>query len=86
MKRIISLILLLCLLLPCATANAGSYASDISSVMSSFRLNNYSCDSAAQQEVNGSYRMVEMLEIVALEFGAASSDVSSVMSSFRLNN
>ena len=34
-------------------------------MMSSFTLNNYSCNSAPQQEVNGTYRTVEMLEIIA---------------------
>ncbi|MEG2357157.1 MAG: hypothetical protein RSC40_09390, partial [Clostridia bacterium] len=46
---------------------SGSYANEISSVMSSFVTNNYSCDSAPQQAVNGTYRTVEMLEIIAKE-------------------
>lgn len=61
------------------------YSSDISSVSSSFILNNYSCDSAPQQEVNGVYRCVEMLNIIAGALdtrGFYSSSVSSVMSSY----
>ena len=42
----------------------GCSASDVSGVMSSFTLNNYSCESAPQQAVNGTYRTVEMLELI----------------------
>ena len=67
----------------------GKYTSDISSIMSSYRLNNYSCSGAPQQVANGTYRTVELLEIIAKEVdakGKYTSDISSVMSSYRLNN
>lgn len=90
MKKIstvfISCILLLALLTITAFAD---YSSDISSVMSSYRLNNYSCESAPQQKVNGTYRTVEMLEIIAKEVDTGNkytSDISSVMSNYRLSN
>ncbi|MEG0126338.1 MAG: hypothetical protein RR816_09680 [Clostridia bacterium] len=67
-KKIIAfaLSLIMCLTL-CTAASAKDYSSEISSVMSSFVTNNYSCDSAPQQAVNGTYRTVEMLEIIAKE-------------------
>ena len=58
------MIALTLILLPLG-AYAGSYSSEISFVMTSFTLNNYSCKSAPQQEVNGTYRTVKMLEIIA---------------------
>ena len=65
MKRIVSALLLVCLLFSFVPACADSYTSAISEVMSDFVLNNYSCKSAPQQQVNGAYRCVEMLEIIA---------------------
>ena len=48
-----------------ALDSRSKYTSEISGVMTDFVLNNYSCDSAPQQAVNGLYRCVEMLEIIA---------------------
>ena len=68
MKRTLSVIILLVFLVPFSVSYAsGSYSSEISSVMLNFSLNNYSCKSAPQQAVNGNYRTVEMLEIIAKE-------------------
>ena len=52
-------------------------------------INNYSCKSAPQQEVNGVYRSVEMLEIIAGladKTGIYASDIRSTMSSYTINN
>ena len=90
MKRIlVSCISFILVLSMTFSACATDYSSQISSVMSSFALNNYSCKSASQQQVNGTYRTVEMLEIIAKELdsgGRYSSQISSVMSNYALNN
>ena len=86
MKRFCSVLLIVCLLAVCPSAFAARYSSDISGVMSDFVINNYSCDSAPQQQVNGTYRTVELLELIALKLGCSSSSVSSIMSSFSINN
>lgn len=68
---------------------AKDYSSDISSIMSNFVLNNYSCKSAIQQQVNGTYRTVEMLEVIAHELDYSNNydkDISSIMSTFALND
>ena len=84
-KKLTALFLILAMLMPC-TALATDYSSQISSIMSSFSLGNIRADSAYQQQANGAYRMVELLEIIALEKGCSSSSVSSIMSSFSLGN
>ena len=90
MRRVCSLFIAFVLLVVPVHVFAGtSYSSEISSVMTSFTLNNISCKSAVQQAVNGNYRTVEMLEIIAKELdtkGTYSSSISSVMTSFTLNN
>ena len=90
MKRIAILAVMLLLIASIsATGSAKDYSSEISSIMSSYTLNNYSCKSAVQQEVNGVYRSVEMLEIIAKladSTGAHSGEIASVMSSYTLNN
>ena len=86
MKRILSALLILCLVFICVPASAGTYSSDISDVMYDYVMNNYSCKSAPQQQVNGAYRCVEMLEIIAKEVGGSSSDISDVMYDYVMNN
>ena len=66
MKRLFSVFAaLMLMLIPFHAAAGTSYGSEISSVMLDFSLNNYSAKSAPQQEVNGTYRTVEMLAIIA---------------------
>ena len=43
----------------------GCSSSSVSAVMSDFSYNNIFCDSAPQQVVNGTYRTVELLELIA---------------------
>ena len=86
MKRLISLIAaLLCLTLP-FSAFAGSYSSTIQSIHSSFVSGNRSASSAPQQAVNGAYRCVELLEVIAAEYGVSSSSISSIHSTFSSSN
>ena len=90
MKKLISIFTVFAfLLLPLTAYASSSYSNEISSVMTNFTLNNYSCNSAVQQAVNGNYRAVEMLDIIARELdtkGTYSSDISSIMTNFTLNN
>ena len=84
---VVSLILMITMI--AGVAQAGSHSSDISDVMYSFTMNNYSCDSAPQQQVNGSYRTVEMLEVIAKILdtkGKYASEISDVMYSYTMNN
>ncbi|MBE5767801.1 MAG: hypothetical protein E7335_11730 [Clostridiales bacterium] len=86
-KLWIACILLVSLLVCCMpSASALGYSSEISSIMSTFSLQNIYADSAPQQQVNGSYRTVELLEVIAHEKGCSSSSVSSIMSTFSLQN
>ena len=85
-KTMMSLLALaLCLMLPISCL-AGSYSSTISSIHSSFVSSNRSAKSAPQQAVNGAYRCVELLEVIAYEYGVSSSTVSSIHSSFSSSN
>lgn len=68
------------------SASAAGYSSRISSIMLDFSLSNSRADSAPQQQVNGAYRMVELLEIIAQEKGCSSSSVSSIMLDYSLSN
>ena len=47
------------------SASAAGYSSQISSITLDYSLSNSRCDSAAQQSVNGLYRSVELLELIA---------------------
>lgn len=69
-----------------SSAFAENYGSAIDQIMSTFTLQNISASSAPQQQVNGSYRMVELLEVMAKEEDYSSSKISSIMSSFTLQN
>ena len=81
MKKLTSLALVFALLMVIAgTALAGSYASEISSIHSRFSRQDSSASSAPQQLVNGLYRNVELLELIALKMGCDYSDVSSIHS------
>lgn len=86
--RLVSFLLVICLLWGAciSTALAGKYASDISSVMSAYSSGNIRASSAPQQEANGAYRIVELLEILAYEKNCDASSVRSVMSSYRSGN
>ena len=63
---LLTIILTLALLTP-QTALAGSYASTIRDIHSSFVSGNRSAKSAVQQSVNGLYRSVELLELIVLK-------------------
>ena len=65
---------------------SGQYSSEISRVMSNFSHRDTMADNILQQHVNGSYRMVELLSIMAKEKGCSSSDISSIMSNFSHND
>ena len=58
----------------------------MSDIHSSFVSGNRSADSAPQQLVNGNYRTVELLELIALQLGCSYSDVNEVHSSFASGN
>ena len=47
---------------------------------------NNSATSAPQQEANGAYRCVELLELIAMQVGGSSSTVSSIHSSYVRGN
>ena len=65
-KHILALLLVFTLLLGMAfPASAGSYASQIQSVSSSFTRQNISADNIYQQICNGTYRTTEFLNIIA---------------------
>ena len=86
-NKVLACILMLCLIMTTViSANADSYASDISSVMSTFSYQNIMSSSAPQQEVNGAYRMVELLEIMAKEKHCDSSKISDIMSTYSYQN
>ena len=85
-KTMMSLLALaLCLMLPISCL-AGSYSSTISSIHSSFVSGNRSASSAPQQEANGAYRCVELLELIAAKAGVSSLTISSIHSSFVSGN
>ena len=68
MRRIVSAwVAFIVLLIPLCACAGSSFSSEISSVMTNFTLSNYSCNSAVQQAVNGNYRTVDMLDIIAKE-------------------
>lgn len=83
-RRIIACLVIVCLM--ASNALAAGYSSSISSIMSTFSYQNIMASSAPQQQVNGAYRMVELLEVMAKESGCSSSSVSSVMSTFSYQN
>ena len=65
---------------------ATDYSDAISSVMSTFRRQDSSASNINHQILNGRYRTVQMLEIIAYELdskGVYSDAISSVMSTFR---
>ena len=64
-KRIVSAALALILCLSCACASAGTYTEAIRSIHSSFVSGNNRATSAPQQQANGMYRCVELLESIA---------------------
>ena len=75
MKKRLSVLLsviLLAMMVPQA-ALASSYASTIYEIHSSFVSSNRSASGAPQQQVNGAYRSVELLEVWAYEIGVSSS-------------
>ena len=91
MKKIFARILALTLVLVMlggitTTALAGKYSTKVSSIMSTYTLTNSRAKSAPQQQVNGTYRTVELLEQIALKLGCNSSKVSSIMSTYTLTN
>ena len=63
-KAVLFAALLLCLCLP-LNGLAGSHTAAIQSIHSSFVSSNRSASSAPQQQVNGLYRCVELLEVIA---------------------
>ena len=65
-KRILCFVVVI-MLLCISSALASSYASQISSVMSSFSNQNMQADSIYQQICNGTYRTTELAAIVAYE-------------------
>ena len=82
---LLTIILALALLAP-QTELAGSYASTIRDIHSSFVSGNRKADSAPQQQVNGAYRCVELLEVWAYQVGVASGTVSDIHSSYVSGN
>lgn len=65
MKKLVSLLVALMLCMTSLPALAASYSSQINSIHSSFISGNISANSAPQQQVNGYYRCVELLETIA---------------------
>jgi len=61
---------------------SGLYSSEISRIMSNFSHRDTMANNILQQHVNGAYRMVELLSIMAREKGCSSSEVSRIMSNF----
>ena len=59
------------------------YNARISSVMSDFRHYDIMSKNIFQQTQNGTYRTVQLLELIARQIGCPSSSVSNVMSDFR---
>lgn len=78
MKKLLSFILAVAIIISCATANAASsYSEQISSVLDSMNENDNKVSGAPQQTANGSYRAVEMLSLMAyrLDSSGVCSDV-----------
>ena len=73
-------------LLGISSGNSGRHSADISSVMSSFNHNDIMADSALHQQVNGAYRMVDLLMIMAKQCGCSSSEISRIQSDFSHND
>lgn len=65
---LVSVLLAAVLLNFVSTAYALEYSTDISSIMLEFSLQNSYADSTVQQAVNGTYRTVELLELIASEW------------------
>ena len=63
--------------------NAAAYQTDIARVMSDFRHGDTMANNIYQQIQNGTYRTVQMLEVIARKFGCPSSSIDRVMSDFR---
>ena len=61
-------------------------SSTVSSIHSSFTTGNIRAKSAPQQEANGAYRCVELLELIAARVGVSSATISSIHSSFTTGN
>ena len=62
----LSILLALTLL---TTGHAQSYSSLVEDVLDRFASNDARCESAPQQTVNGSYRCVELLAVIAYTLG-----------------
>ena len=63
-----------------------SYTSEISNVMSDFRHYDVMADNIYQQIQNGTYRTVQLLEIMAKKMDCSYSSVNDVMADFRHND
>ena len=86
-KRFVALVLVLMMFLALpAESLAGSHSATIASIHSSFVSGNLRANSAPQQAANGAYRMVELLEVIADEYGVSASIISSIHSSYVSGN
>ena len=68
---------------PASIRRNTAYQTGISRVMSDFRHGDVMANNIYQQIQNGTYRTVQMLELIAREFDCPSSSVDRVMSDFR---
>ena len=67
----------------------GAYSSVIKNILSDYEENNDRCESAPQQSVNGAYRSVELLGVIAYELdssGAYSPVIKNILSDYEENN
>ena len=87
MKKLVCLVLCVLLLLAEPfSALARDFSSAIQSVHSTFVSSNTRAKSSPQQSVNGAYRCVELLVLIALQVGVPSSTVNSIHSTFVSSN
>ena len=91
MKKVLCYLLTTALFVACAApaCAASSYSDLISGVLDDMSSNNEACSGAPQQSANGSYRLVEMLAIIAYELdssGKYSDLISGVLDDMSTNN